>query len=388
MISKLAVSGYRSLRDIKISLGQINIVTGANGSGKSSLYRALRLIADVSQGRVIQSLASEGGLPSTLWAGPEAISRAMKQGTHPIQGTVRSKAVALKLGFSGEDYGYAIDLGLPVPSPPSAPSHFLLDPIIKVESIWNGNILGRNNCFAERRGPLVRIRTDAGAWRDSFQKLADFDSMMTHYADPDDGFELLLLRERMKAWRFYDQLRTDREAPARRPQIGTYTPVLASDGLDLAAAIQTIREFGNSSDLDTVIDDAFPGSEVRIANIDGYFEIEMRQHGLLRPLKAAELSEGTLRYVLLVAALLSPRPPELMILNEPEVSLHPDLFAPLARLIARSSEHSQIILVSHAPGLVAALHDHVSMTKVTLEKEFGETHIRENDAPSWVWPSR
>ena len=81
----------------------------------------------------------------------------------------------------------------------------------------------------------------------------------------------------------------------------------------------------------------------------------MRQHGLLRPLKAAELSDGTLRYLLLVAALLSPRPPTLMILNEPETSLHPDLLPPLARLIAQASKQSQMIVVSHAQILVAAL---------------------------------
>ena len=63
----------------------------------------------------------------------------------------------------------------------------------------------------------------------------------------------------------------------------------------------------------------------------------MRQHGLLRPLKASELSDGTLRYLLLVAALLSPRPPTLMILNEPETSLHPDLLPPLARLIEQAA---------------------------------------------------
>jgi len=75
MITRLAISGYRSLREIKVTLGALNIVTGANGSGKSSLYRALRLLADIAQGRIIQSLAAEGGLESTLWAGPEALSR-------------------------------------------------------------------------------------------------------------------------------------------------------------------------------------------------------------------------------------------------------------------------------------------------------------------------
>src|SRR5216684_3590434 len=113
MISKLAISGYRSLRDVRIELGMLNVVTGATGSGKSSLYRALRLLADIAQGRIIQSLAAEGGLQSTLWAGPETLSRAMKSGTQPLQGLVRKEPISLKLGFSGEDYGYAIDLGLP-----------------------------------------------------------------------------------------------------------------------------------------------------------------------------------------------------------------------------------------------------------------------------------
>ena len=73
MITRIAVAGYRSLRDVRIALGALNVITGANGSGKSSLYRALRLLADIAQGRIIQSLAAEGGLNSTLWAGPEGV---------------------------------------------------------------------------------------------------------------------------------------------------------------------------------------------------------------------------------------------------------------------------------------------------------------------------
>jgi len=84
MMTRLAVAGYRSLRDIRVTLAALNVVTGANGSGKSSLYRALRLLADIAQGRIIQSLAGEGGLQSTLWAGPEQFSRAMKAGTQPV----------------------------------------------------------------------------------------------------------------------------------------------------------------------------------------------------------------------------------------------------------------------------------------------------------------
>lgn len=236
MITRLAISGYRSLRD------------RSNGSGKSSLYRSLKLLADIAQGRVIQSLTSEGGLQSTFWAGPEKFSRGMKTGTQAVEGTRRSKPVGLKLGFAGKDYGYAMDLGLPqpeMPPPPSMPTLFNLDPEIKAESVWTGELLGRANSFAERRGPHVRIRRETGEWRDTLRNLATFDSIMTHGADPHEALELLVLRERMRDWRFYDHLRTDRGAPARRPQVGTRTPVLASDGADLAAAIQTIMEIGH-----------------------------------------------------------------------------------------------------------------------------------------------
>lgn len=215
MINTLAISGYRSLRDLRLSLGPLNVVTGANGSGKSSLYRALRLLADIAQGRVVQSLAAEGGLQSTLWAGPETFSRAMKQGWQPVEGTVRKNPVSLKLGFSGDDYGYAIDLGLPLPSR----SEFSRDPVIKAEAVWTGKLLGRANAFALRSGPSVRLRDGDGEWRQVLEHIAPFDSMMARASDPTNAVELLILRERMRDWRFYDHFRTDAEAPARRPQV-------------------------------------------------------------------------------------------------------------------------------------------------------------------------
>jgi predicted ATPase len=209
--------------------------------------------------------------------------------------------------------------------------------------------------------------------------------MMTHCADVTDGLEMLLLRERMRAWRFYDDLRTDRDAPARRSQVGTFTPVLAGDGSDIGAAIQTIIEIGDVDALENAIADAFDGASLSVGD---RFEVQMQQHGLLRPLVASELSDGTLRYLLLAAALLSPRPPELVILNEPEASLHPELLGPLARLLNEASDRCQIIVVSHAFDLVTALEQSAQSTLIELRKELGETIISQADRPAWKWPSR
>jgi predicted ATPase len=384
MLNVLAVSGYRSLRDLIVPLGRLNLVTGPNGSGKSNLYRALRLLAEAAQGRVIQSLAREGGLQSTLWAGPEAFSRAVLRGEQPVQGVMRKRPVSLRLGFGGDDLNYAIDLGLP----PPGHGAFGHDPEIKRECVWSGAALRPSAVLVDRHGPLVKVR-DQSDWRVVTHTLASFDTMMTHCADPRNTPEVLVLREEMRAWRFYDHFRTDTGAPARQPQIGTYTPVLAHDGADLAAALQTIRQIGEAQQLDRAIDDAFPGAGVSVDYGSGWFEIEMQQHGLLRPLKGAELSDGTLRYLLWVAALLTPRPPGLLVLNEPETSLHPDLLPALGRLIAQTSQRTQIIVVSHAPALIDTLQSLPECRSITLEKRLSETQLAADDeAPGWKWPSR
>src|SRR5436190_15192501 len=342
MLTALAVENYRSLRRLILPLHRLNVVTGANGTGKSNLYRSLRLLADASRNGAVAALAREGGLPSTLWAGPEHLGRSVRSGEHPIQGTTRTGPVSLRLGFAGDGFGYAIDLGLPIPSN----SAFGLDPEIKRECTWTGPVMRPATLLTDRGGPTVRVRQARGSWTVVHESLRPFDSMLSEVADPQAAPDLLTLREQIRSWRFYDHVRTDAQAPARAAQIGTRTPVLSHDGADLAAALQTIREIGDGAALDKAVDQAFPGSRLAINDPaeDGRFTIQLSQPGLRRTLSAAELSHGTLRYLLLVAALLTPRPPELLVLNEPETSLHPDLLVPLGLLIATAAQKSQVIV--------------------------------------------
>jgi len=390
VLTTIAIENYRSLRDLRLSLERLNVVTGANGSGKSSLYRALRLLADCASGRVISSLAREGGLESALWAGPEHLAGSVRAGRHPVQGTVRSGPISLQLGFASGDFSYLIDLGLPKRHDSSA---FNLDPEIKREVVWSGPIMRPASVLVKRRWTLAELRgtaAHADAWQPFESTLRPYESVLTEVLDPVRAPELLAVREQIRSWRFYDQFRTDVDARARQSQIGTRTPVLDAEGRDLAAALQTIVEIGDVDALHGTIEDAFPGSQLQVVETRGRFDLELRAHGLLRPLSAAELSDGTLRYLLLVAALLSPRPPSLMVLNEPETSLHADLLPALARLIARASGHTQIVVVTHAQELVEELTA-VGAQPLRLVKNFGATTlegIEPLEQPPWNWGSR
>ncbi|QXT62086.1 AAA family ATPase [Tessaracoccus palaemonis] len=378
MYRTLAVSGYRSLRDVSVKLGRVTVVTGPNGAGKSSLYRALRLLAGCALGDAIGSLAREGGLCSVLWAGPESLAGARRTGV--TQGTTRSGPVSLRLGIGADGYSYLIDLGLPQP----LTSAFERDPEIKREAAWAGPVMRASTMLARRKGPRIEVR-DEGPWEELGLRLPSHASMLA------DVPELRALRDDLAAWRFYDALRIDAAAPARQPQVGTRTWALAPDGADVAAALQTIRERGKAP-LAEAVADAFPGSTLSIHVSDGVFDLAMQQPGMLRPLRAAELSDGTLRYLMHLAALYSPAPPPLMALNEPETSLHPSLIAPLARLIAAAP--TQVVVVTHSAELLERLTDEVpegDLELVELGKDLGETVVGGQgllSRPAWEWGRR
>ncbi len=372
MIERLAIAGYRSIRSLVLTLGQLNVITGANGSGKSNLYRALKLIADTAQGRLTESLARQGGFQSVRWAGPKL------NGKDPV---------SLRLGVQGEPFSYCFDLGLPVPNE----SAFDFDPEMKRECLWRGTKLDSKSLCADRKSSRLRIRSSSGRWTESELSLARHASMLTEFADPFQAPELIVMREHLRSWRFYDTFRVDQGSPARRPSITTFTPVMSDDGSDLAAALQTIIEIGDHIGLHQAIGDAFPGATIRIQSDRSHMQVMLEQPGVYRPLSAAELSDGTLRFLLLVAALLSPRPPELLVLNEPENSLHPDLMPALCRLIKLAAERSQVIVVSHSAVLVNELAADEICEPIHLVKESGATVLQHGnllDQYGWRWPSR
>ena len=234
----------------------------------------------------------------------------------------------------------------------------------------------------------MRARTEKG-WETLSEGLGLFESMLFQIADPNNAPEILMMREIIRSWRFYEQLRTDADAPCRVPRLGTRTPVLSHDGADVAAAIQTIMEIGDADEVAKAVSAAFPGASVRIEKqADGRFALEFQQPGLLRPLTGAELSDGTMRYLLWLAALLTPRPPSMMVLNEPETSLHPELLPGLAGLILKAAENTQVWVVTHSQPLVSALGKSSDTVEIELEKVLGQTQVKGQtllERPLWKW---
>lgn len=329
-ITHLQVSGYRSLQDIEVTLGGLTVIVGPNGSGKTNLYRALFLLCAAANGALARALADEGGMPSALWAGDQR------------KGPVR---MGVRVRLDGFEYG--LECGLPIPGR----IEFILDPVVKEETLTIPSRRSRA-VLMERRSASAWAKDAQGAPASFAFQLLTTESVLSQIKEPHRFPALAGVRETIAAWRFYHHFRTDAGSPMRRQQAGFQTPVLAHDGADLAAALQTILEIGDGRALLAHCGAAFPGCELRIQAEKGRFEVQMEVPGVHRRLAARELSDGTLRYLCLAAALMSPRPAPTLVLNEPETSLHEALLPSLARLIAEASRRSQVVVTTHSHILV------------------------------------
>lgn len=401
MLKHIHVAGYRSVRDLVLPLQPINVLTGPNGCGKSNLYNSLLLVARAAQGQLARAIADEGGTPSVFWAGGEG-KRLQKK--RPPKRVI--------LGFEAEDYGYELQLGLPSPNEenlghwreikgsqpveedddsdefPQGPQYlkkntmFGLDPRVKEEYIWpideRGTRLGRTDrpraLMLKRDEPTAWLRNAEGRMVTYPLQIMKSESVLAQIIDPHLYPEISSVRQQVLNWRFYHHFRTDTDSPLRQPQIGVQTPVLNHDGSDLVAALQTILEVGDDEALDATVADAFGGAELTIeSTTEAVFSLYLQVPGLKRPLTARELSDGQLRFLCLCAALLSPRMPSLLALNEPETSLHPDLIDALAKLIVRASKNTQLWITTHSRALAERIEEHSGIPRVQLKMSNGET---------------
>ncbi|MCJ2071527.1 AAA family ATPase [Methylobacterium sp. J-030] len=367
VVREVAVSGYRSLRRIGFPVDALSVFVGGNGTGKTNLYRALELLQAAARGSLTRDLAAEGGMESALWAGRR------RQG-EPVRiclsATLRADSLA-------QDFIYAVEIGLvPQNQGVTLGAAFVNEPQIKTERLTI-RTRGRTAVILDRDRRCGFVRDADGRKRSLGEDLLPTETALGSLLDATGHPEIALVRQALTAWRFHHDFRTDAGSPLRRPCLAVTTPTLSSDGSDLAALLATLAHIRQDTDaIDTAVDHAFPGARLILPAPGHTASFGVRFPDFpTRIFEPAELSDGTLRYLALAGALLGYRLPPFIALNEPETSLHPDLMDPLARLIARAAERTQVWLVTHSERLAEGIAEHGGARPRTVIKRDGETWI-------------
>lgn len=369
MLSRLTVSGYRSIKNLALPLSAVSVVLGANGSGKSNLYRSLALIWSAAGGTLASSLAAEGGLASALWAGrrhkneDDYITLALELDDLSYELVLGRVPLDSLMGMSYKESGDSLE---------QFNQFFLNDPDIKSEMV-SVDYRGKQIKLLERTSRNISARNMDGRPIEYPLIVSSSESVLTGLREPHLFPDLAKLRSDILSWRFYHHFRTDFQSPLREPQLSTFSPVLNDDGSNLFAALATIAAIEGPDLVRQAVADAFPGTRLEFLLSDGLIEIELHQPGLERPLHTAELSDGTLQYLALLAALLTPRPPGLLVLNEPETSVHASLYGARARLIVRAAKHTQIFVTTHCAELAKQVAAACKVEPILLEKIDGAT---------------
>jgi predicted ATPase len=354
-LTAISIQGYRSIRQLYLPVEACSIFVGANGVGKTNLYKALGLLRSAADGTLTRAIAQEGGIESVLWAGERQ----------------RNKPVRMILKAHFEELEYEVEVGLPK----CTEAAFKIEPLVKEERL-SARIGRRDVIMMERKGPMVALRNEEGARDVHKDSVLSSETALGAFRDAARYPEIEAIRHELLEWRLYHDFRTDEGSPIRQPCHAITTPTLSSDGRDLAAVLATlfmIRQ--DTADLQRAIDDAFPGARLHAEDEGSWCKLEMRFPDMPRPFGAHELSDGTLKYLCLLGALMGYRLPSLIALNEPEASLHPSLLAPLARLIAQAAQRTRIWIVTHSEALAAALHEENGKKPRRVIKEDGATNI-------------
>ena len=364
-LTAISIQGYRSIQRLHFDVDACSIFIGANGVGKTNLYKALGLLRSAADGNLTRAIAQEGGIESVLWAGA-------RQRREPVRMILEAHFEDLQYGVEvGLPYSYEVEVGLRKPTEAA----FTIEPLVKEERLV-ARVGPRKVVMMERKGPMVALRNEDGAREVHKAAVLPSETALGAFRDAARYPEIEAVRRELLEWRLYHDFRTDEASPIRQPCHAITTPTLSSDGHDLAAVLATlfvIRE--DTVDLAGAIEDAFPGARLDARDEGSWCRLQMQFPDMPRPFGAHELSDGTLKYLCLLGALIGYRLPSLIALNEPEASLHPSLLPPLARLIAQAAQRTRIWIVTHSEALADALYEETGKKARRVIKENGATNI-------------
>jgi predicted ATPase len=312
-LSRLSVSGFKSIREIKdLELGALNVLIGPNGAGKSNLLSSFRMLGAIAQQRLQLFIAKEGGANAILHYGrkrtPELVAK-------------------VHVDAGGLEHSYSVRLSAVPPD--------LLIVLEEVGTLDEGTIRSGGSF---RETSLVAGPSDS--WREAMDSLSAY---------------------RRRVYHFHD---TSPEAAIKQGCQLNDNHALRDDGGNLAAFLYMLRQAHRphyEQIRDTVrlaapfFDDFVLEPDALNPNM---IHLEWRERGSDLPFFAHQLSDGTLRLIALATALLQPvlpQSPYTIVIDEPELGLHPYAITLLAALMRSASHRTQIIVATQSVTLLEAL---------------------------------
>lgn len=347
-----------------LSLEPLNVLIGPNASGKSNLIEALSLLQAAP--RDLQApIRLGGGIRDWMWKGGRGIVPAI------VNVTVNypQKPMALRYRLSFSETGARFELR---------------DEALEDERPTNAYNAQPFFYYRYQEGhPVLSVVGEPTVQRRLVREDMEPDqSILSQRRDPDSYPELTYLANQFQRMRFYREWNLGRYTLPRLAQ----KPDLPQDFLldDASNLGLVLSDLLNQPPVkDRILDrmrDFYPSfNDVNVTVTAGAVQIFFHEEGLRLPVPATRLSDGSLRYLCLLAVLCHPVPPPVICIEEPELGLHPDVIPEVAKLLVGASARSQIFVTTHSDALVDALTD-TPESVIVCEKSEGATQLRRLDA--------
>lgn len=364
-IKQLDVAGFRSLKQVSWQPGDLNVVIGQNGTGKSNLLRLLELIAASAQGRLSKYIQAAGGMDAILWDGvASSISFHLKTDDLPVA----PNDYEVKLSSLGNTGWYCVEReqlihqALPQEDPAQIATRYLessYDHQAKTGesvSVWSSDA---NSSVAETRLSLATLTLD-GEPTAQYKQVVQF-------------------RRRLYEITVYHDLNVGQDSKIRQAAVTRFEKRVEPDGQNLVQVLHTLytgdREFRRN--VDAAMRAAFGADYEEIVfppAADQRVQLRLRWGTRHRADSAADLSDGTLRFLLLLTVLTAPDPPMLIAIDEPETGLHPTMLPIIAAFAVEAATRTQIVFTTHSPQFLSAFGK-TRPTTTVASWENGETAL-------------